>query len=76
MWGFELIDDAWAEVKRLWSMRLALAGIVFWSAVSGLWVLWPAFAEVLPLWFYAVGGIGMSVALAVARVLKQKGADK
>jgi len=50
-------------------------GIVFWSALSGLWVLWPAFVERLPLWFYAVGGIAMSVALGIARVLKQPGLD-
>lgn len=64
------------ELGRLWSTRLAIAGVVFWSALSGLWIIWPAFVEKIPLWLYAVGGIGMSVALAFARILKQPGADQ
>lgn len=70
-----LIDD-WRRGNRLWSIRIAWGGVVFWSALSGLWVLWPAFVEKLPLWFYAIGGVLMSVALAIARVLKQPGADQ
>jgi len=56
-------------------MQVAWFGIVFWSAMAGLWVIWPAFVEKIPLWAYAVGGIAMSVALGVARVLKQPGLD-
>lgn len=70
-----LIDGWKAEATRLWSVRVAIGGVVFWSALSGLWVLWPAFVEKVPLWFYAFGGIGMSVALGVARLLKQPGAE-
>lgn len=71
-----LIDNWRRDLGRLWSIRVALAGVVFWGAVSGLWVLWPAFVDWLPLWFYAVGGIAMSIALAVARVLKQPGIEQ
>ena len=70
-----LIDDWRVLFSRLWSVRVALAGVIFWGAVSGLWILWPAFVDWLPLWFYAAGGIAMSVALAIARVLKQPGLD-
>lgn len=71
-----LIDNWRREISRLWSIRVALAGVVFWGALSGLWVLWPAFVDWLPLWFYAVGGVAMSVALAIARMLKQSGAEQ
>jgi hypothetical protein len=63
------------NLMKWWSTRVAWFGIVFWSALAGLWVIWPAFVERIPLWAYAVGGIAMSVALGVARVLKQPGLD-
>jgi hypothetical protein len=56
-------------------MRVALAGVLFWSAVTGLYLVWPAFADAIPLKFYAIGGIAMSIALGVARLLKQPGLD-
>jgi hypothetical protein len=63
------------NLMKWWSTRVAWFGIVFWSALAGLWVIWPAFVEKIPLWAYCVGGIAMSVALGVARVLKQPGLD-
>jgi len=69
------IDNVRPVLKKAWSVWVAWAGIVFWGVVSGLWILWPAFVERLPFWFYAIGGVLMSVALAVARVLKQPGLD-
>lgn len=30
---FRLIDDAW---HRLWSVRVAIGGGLFWSAIGGL----------------------------------------
>ena len=63
------------KLTKWWSMRVAIAGVVFWCAVSGLYLVWPAFAVAIPLWAYAVGGIVMSVALGIARVLKQPGLD-
>lgn len=71
-----LIDNARRLFFRLWSVRVAALGIVFWGAVTGLWAIWPAFVDWLPLWFYAVGGVVMSVAIAVARVLKQPGIEQ
>lgn len=71
----QLVENLRAILKRAWSIRVAAFGVVFWGALSGLWVLWPAFVDWLPLWAYAVGGVLMSVALAVARVLKQPGLD-
>ena len=68
-----LIDNLWAVLKGGWSVWVAYFGIVFWGAMAGLWVIWPAFVDWLPLWVYAVGGVLMSVALTVARVLKQPG---
>ena len=70
-----LVDNLRVILKRAWSIRVAMAGVVFWSALAGLWALWPAFVDWLPLWAYAVGGVLMSVALALARVLKQPGLD-
>ncbi|MGX9389748.1 DUF7940 domain-containing protein [Nitrobacteraceae bacterium UC4446_H13] len=72
----KLIPDWKSKAPKFWSVRIALGGVVFWSAVGGLWVMWPAFATVLPLPVYIGAGILMSVALAVARVLKQKGLDQ
>ena len=63
------------KLTKWWSMQVAWFGIVFWSAMAGLWVIWPAFVEKIPLWAYAVGGIAMSVALGVAWILKQPGLD-
>lgn len=72
----QLIPNLRKKIFRLHSLRVAFGGLVFWSAVSGLYLVWPAFAGAIPLWFYAVGGIVMSIALALARVLKQPGLDQ
>lgn len=71
-----LIDNCRTQLTRLWSLQVAALGVVFWGALSGLWVVWPAFVDWIPLWFYAVGGIAMSIALAIARVLKQPGVEQ
>jgi hypothetical protein len=71
-----LIEHVGALWHRLWTVRLAIGGAVFWGAVAGLYLVWPAFAGVIPLWFYALGGIVMSIALVVARILKQPGLDQ
>jgi hypothetical protein len=55
---------------------VAIGGVIFWAAVAGLYLVWPAFAGVIPLWFYAVGGVLMSIALGVARLFKQPGLDQ
>ncbi len=70
-----LIDNWKAECARLWSMRVTIYSAVFWSAITGLVMVWPAFSEALPLWFYAAVGVVLSIAIGVARLLKQPGAD-
>jgi hypothetical protein len=65
-----LIDDWRAQVRRLWSIRIAL----FWGGLSGLIAVWSAFSEVIPLWLYASVGVIANVAIVGARVTKQPGA--
>jgi hypothetical protein len=44
-----LIDNWQTILKRALSVWVAYAGIVFWGVVTGLWAIWPAFVEKLPL---------------------------
>lgn len=67
-----LIDDAW---HRLWSVRVAIGSAAFWSAIGGAIMVWPALAEKLPTIFYVIGGVALSAAFGIARVLKQPGAE-
>ena len=71
-----LIEHVGSLWHRLWSVRLAVGGAVFWGIVSGLYLVWPAFAGTIPLLFYAVGGVVMSIALIIARIMKQPGLDQ
>ena len=66
-----LIEKSWRDISRLWSIRIA----VFWGAVSGLFVVWPAFQDALPRPYFAVLSILMSVALVIARITKQTGGE-
>lgn len=70
-----LIDNWRREIWRLWSVRVAAGGAAFWAAMSFAYVLWPALLDRVPFWFYAVGGVIVSILLAWARLLKQPGAD-
>lgn len=69
-----LIDD-WKKAHRFASVQFALGGVLFWSALGGLWVLWPVFAERIPIALYVVGGLVLSCAVGVGRFLKRAGAD-
>jgi hypothetical protein len=70
------VRDDWKKLLiHAHSIHIAIGGVIFWGAISGIWVLWPAFVDQVPLWAYAAGGVLMSVALAVARVLKQPGVE-
>ena len=66
-----LIDDWRGLALSFWTIRIAL----FWGAASGLLVAWPAFASVIPVWYYALCSVILSAAVAVARITKQPGAD-
>ncbi|WP_315768198.1 hypothetical protein [Bradyrhizobium sp. SZCCHNR2012] len=70
-----LIDNWRRELLRLHSMRAAIAGAAFWSAVGGAIMIWPALADHIPTAAYAAGGVVLSVAFGVARLLKQPGAE-
>ena len=62
-----LIDGWRKELRRLWTIRLA----VFWGAVHGLLAVWPALADVVSPGTLAIGGVVMSASLVAARLLKQ-----
>lgn len=64
--------ENWRDVlRKAWSARVAL----FWGAVSGLVGVWSAFQDFMPLWLFAGLSVAMSVALVVARLTAQPGAD-
>ena len=67
-----LIDRWSRRWHRFWSVRIAL----FWGAVCGLVAVWSSFSDVLPLWVFAGASVVMNMALAVARLTKQPGADE
>lgn len=71
----KLIDNWHRELTRLHSLRVAIGGAAFWSAIGGAIMIWPALAEHIPVAAYVVGGVALSVAFGVARVLKQPGAE-
>jgi hypothetical protein len=66
-----LIDDAWTQFKRLWSVRVA----AFWGAVGAVIVILSAYLYNTFDWW--VGGLLIlaSASFAVARFLKQPGTD-
>ncbi len=66
-----LIDDAWAQFKRLWSIRVGL----FFGALNGAMLGLAAFVYVMPpVWFLVLNTVGWAVLIG-ARLLKQPGAD-
>lgn len=71
----KLIDNWRAEVFRLWSMRVVVFWTMFWSALAGIYSVWPAFQDRVSLGWFVGLGVLMPVSLAIARLLKQPGAD-
>lgn len=70
-----LIDNWPRELRRLHTIRVAIGGAAFWSAIGGAIMIWPALADHIPVGAYVVGGVLLSVGFGVARVLKQPGAE-
>jgi hypothetical protein len=71
----KLIDNWKRELLRLHSMRVAIGSGLVWSGIGGAIMVWPALAEHIPIEAYVVGGIALSIAFGVARVLKQPGTE-
>lgn len=67
----KLIDD-W---RRKHAQRIAIEQAMFWSAVGGAIMIWPALADHVPLGFYVAGGVALSVGNGLAHFLKRPGAE-
>lgn len=67
----QLIDNAWDEFKRLWSMRVAM----FWTAVGTVAVLWTGLAGSIPAPIFFGVGFAVIFSFGVARLLKQPGTE-
>lgn len=65
---FKLLPD-WHLMHRLWSVRIAL----FWAGMCGLYAAFSVFADLLNPIVFALLSMGMSMAIAVARITKQPG---
>lgn len=60
--------------NQSWSVHAIMASI-FWGAIGGLILVWPALMTVIPLWAFIAGGVVLSAALAAAKFLHRPGAD-
>ncbi len=67
-----LIDDAYNEFKRLWSVRVA----AFWGAIGAVIVILSAYLYTTFDWRVGALLIFVSASFAVARVLKQPGTEQ
>lgn len=67
----KLIDDAWSEAKRLWSVRIA----AFWGAVGALIMVLGAYLNYSFDWKVGLLLIVVGASFAVARFLKQPGTE-
>ena len=66
-----LVDNWHRILGKAWSVILSL----LMGAVSGLYCAWPAFQDAVPLRWYATGAVVMSVAIVIARLVKQPGIE-
>lgn len=70
----KLIDDARSVALRLWSVRMAIIGVIYASAGSAWLLMPPAWQPELsqPVrWALAVVGVMLAAAPGVARVVAQ-----
>jgi len=70
-----VLIDNWKKAHHFASVQFALGGVLFWSAIGGLWALWPIFAERIPVPFYVAGGLLLSAAVGIGRYFKRPGAE-
>lgn len=66
-----LIDDWRREFRRLWSIRVAL----FFGALNGAVLGLAAFVDVINPWTFLILNVVGYAVIAVARLLKQPGAE-
>lgn len=64
--------DGWKS--KLWKSEHFYAAL-FWGAVGGLIMCWPALEKVLSIWAFLIGGVVISAAFAVAKLLHRPGAE-
>ncbi len=68
----KVVVNKWLD----WSWpRHAVFAALFWGAVAGLILVWPAIMLVVPLWLAVSGAIGLSAAFALAKYLKRPGTE-
>lgn len=67
MFGLKLIDNAWRDLRRLWSVRIAIFGFALNGFVLGL----AAFCDVFNPWLFMGLNIVGYAALGVSRLVKQ-----
>lgn len=72
----QLIDNWRSAILRLHSMRAAILSAALWSSVGGAVMIWPALADHIPTGAYVAGGIALSIAFGIARLLKQPGTEQ
>jgi hypothetical protein len=65
----KLVDD-WKH--QIW--RHALIAL-FWTGIGGLLMVWPALIGTLSLRAYVLGGVVISIAYGIAKVLHRPGTD-
>lgn len=68
MFGLKLIENAWRDLHRLWTVRVAIAYAVF----TGIAMVLSAFVDVFNPWFLLGISVFVSVAIVVLRLVKQE----
>jgi hypothetical protein len=67
----KFIDD-W-KAKLLKSEHLYAA--LFWGGMGGLIMVWPALEKFLTIWAFLIGGVAISAAFALAKLLHRPGTE-
>ena len=67
MFGLKLIDNAWRDLHRLWTVRLAIAHATF----TGIAAVLSAFVDVFNPWFLVGVSIFVSIAIVLLRLIQQ-----
>ncbi len=60
--------------SQSWLRHAAFASL-FWGGLAGLFLVWPVFMTIIPVWAFVLGGVTISAALAAAKYLKRPGTE-